>query len=61
MARHPILNESPRAVRPPLGMSGGLNSAAPTKFRPHAAPAHEFCREQGRALEVLAQRLDARS
>jgi hypothetical protein len=30
------------------------------ELRPHAACAHKFRREQGRALEILAHRLDAR-
>jgi hypothetical protein len=31
------------------------------ELRPHAARAHKFSGEQGRALEILAHRLDARS
>ena len=44
-----------------LPNSNSLEREFAQELRPHAARAHKFSGEQGRALEILAHRLDARS
>ncbi len=44
-----------------LPAADALECELTQELRPHAARAHKFRREQGRALEILAQRFDARS